>query len=250
MHTTELRQFWFEWLPLSLLPFLLFHNWWNLFLCHRDNVRMRTRNRFAIVWSGGKGRADGRTRLGFDRRWSFFFRFCFEGADGRRIGFRRHFALCAVKFFENSISKHLHLEHLDCDSLTRQVEPRRARVALELNGNGCGRLLELKPLLLWKFPEVSLAKVSTFKVISVANDGEYATFVTGPIANEWRLIVVFSNHIHSATVIHMPHGMYVHYEEQIWNRIEGKESPEWNQVIQQMLFKYIKKAQSVKSAIV
>ena len=90
-------------LPLhSLYSFPLFlHN--NLFQCHRDNVRMRTRNRFAIVWSGGKGRADG--------RW---------------IDFRCHFALCAVKFFENSIS-----QHGGCDSLARQVEPRCARFAFE-----------------------------------------------------------------------------------------------------------------------
>ena len=51
------------------------------------------------------------------------------------------------------------------------VEPKRARVALELNKSGCGRLFKLKPLQLWKFLEVSLAKVSIFKVVSGANDG-------------------------------------------------------------------------------
>ena len=78
------------------------------------------------------------------------------------------------------------------DSFTRHVKPRLARVAIEftpLFGIECGRFLELKALQLWKFPEVSLAKVSTFKVISVANDGEHATLVTGPIASGWRLIV-------------------------------------------------------------
>ena len=71
---------------------MILHNCRSLFLCHRDNVRMRTRNTrnmFAIVqieWSGGKGRADGRKRLGIDRRWSFFLRFCSERAGvDRRI---------------------------------------------------------------------------------------------------------------------------------------------------------------------
>ena len=55
--------------------------------------------------------------------------------------------------------------------LTRQIEPRHARATIELMGDDCGRLLELEPLQLWKFLEVSLAKVSIFKVVSGANDG-------------------------------------------------------------------------------
>ena len=61
---------------------------------------------------------------------------------------------------------------------------------MEFNGNVCGRLFKLKPLQLWKFLEVSLAKVSTFKVVSGANDGSNATLVTAPTkVNRWRLIV-------------------------------------------------------------
>ena len=104
----------------------------------------------------------------------------------------RHSALSA----ENAIIQLVSIwiaKHGVGDSFTRHVEPRLERVTFELtplNGNECGRLLELKPLQLWKFPKVSLAKVSTFKVISGANDGGHATLVTAPIkVNRWHLIV-------------------------------------------------------------
>ena len=51
------------------------------------------------------------------------------------------------------------------------VEPKLAQVTLKLNGSGCGRLFKLKLLQLWKFLEVSLAKVSIYKVVSGSNDG-------------------------------------------------------------------------------
>ena len=73
---------------------------------------------------------------------------------------------------QQSFSKTLsRSSHGEGDFLTRQIEPRHARATIELMGDDCGRLLELEPLQLWKFLEVSLAKVSIFKVVSGANDG-------------------------------------------------------------------------------
>ena len=57
-------------------------------------------------------------------------------------------------------------------------------------GDVCGRLLELKLLLLWKISEIWLTEVRVSMVISGANDGEHPTFGTVPTkVNGWRLIV-------------------------------------------------------------
>ena len=61
---------------------------------------------------------------------------------------------------QQSFSKTLsRSSHGEGDFLTRQIEPRHAQAIIELMGDDCGRLLELEPLQLWKFLEVSLANL-------------------------------------------------------------------------------------------
>ena len=82
---------------------------------------------------------------------------------------------------QQSFSKTLsRSSHGEGDSLTRQIEPRHARATIELMGDDCGRLLELRLLLLWEISEVWLTEVYVSMVISVANDGGQAALGTGP----------------------------------------------------------------------